>query len=139
MREQRHFRFWPKGVARELHVPDTTLPDYLDVSARRYPDKAAIVYCGATTTYAQLKQRVDTLAAFLQQRLAIGPGDRVLLASQNCPQFVTAFYAVLRTGAVVVPVNPMSKAAEVRYYAEDSGARVAFLAQDLLPHFTLGT
>jgi fatty-acyl-CoA synthase len=129
-----HFRFWPKGVARELRVPRVTLPHYLDVAARRYPDKPAIVYGGGVTTYAQLRQRVDALAAYLQQRLAVGPGDRVLLASQNCPQFVVAFYAVLRAGAVVVPVNPMSKAAEVRYYAQDSGARVAFVAQDLLPH-----
>jgi fatty-acyl-CoA synthase len=139
MREPPHFRFWPKGVARELFVPETTLPECLDVSARRYPAKPAIVYCGSVTSYAQLKQRVDALAAFLQQRLAIGPGDRVLLASQNCPQFVTAFYAILRTGAVVVPVNPMCKAAEVRYYAENSGARIAFVAQDLLPNMALGT
>ena len=60
-----HFRFWPKGVARELIVPRATLPDYLDSAARRYPDKAAIVYCGAITTYAQLKRRVDAMAAFL--------------------------------------------------------------------------
>ena len=138
-REAPHFRFWPKGVARELHVPRATLPEYLDVAARRYPDKAAIVYCGAVTTYAQLKQRVDAMAAFLQQRLAIGPGDRVLLASQNCPQFVVAFYATLRAGAAVVPVNPMSKGQELRYYAENSGARVAFVAQELLPAVALGS
>lgn len=130
-----HLRFWPKGVPRELHVPHATLPDYLDVAARRYPDKPAIVYCGRITRYGQLKQRVDAMAAYLQQRLGIGPGDRVLLASQNCPQFVVAFYAVLRAGAVVVPVNPMCKAQEVRFYADNSGARAAFVAQDLLPQF----
>ena len=129
-----HFRFWPKGVARELRVPQATLPEYLDIAARRYPDKPAIIYCGSETTYAQLKQRVDALAAFLQQRLGVMPGDRVLLASQNCPQFVAAFYAILRAGAVVVPVNPMSKSGEIRYFAEDSGARVAFVAQELLPN-----
>ncbi|MDF2457722.1 MAG: AMP-dependent synthetase and ligase [Nitrospira sp.] len=127
-----HFRFWPKGVARELRVPRATLPEYLDTSARRYPDKPAIVYCGSITTYAQLKQRMDAIAAYLRQALGVTPGDRVLLMSQNCPQFVTAFYAILSAGAVVVPVNPMSKAAEVRFYAQDSGARVAFVAQDLL-------
>ena len=132
-----HFRFWPKGVARELRVPRDTLPEYLDVAARRYPDKPAIVYCGAVTTYAQLKLRVDAMAAFLQQRLAIGPGDRVLLASQNCPQFVVAFYATLRAGAAVVPVNPMSKGQELRYYAENSGARAAIVAQELLPAVSL--
>ena len=133
-----HFRFWPKGVARELRVPRATLPEYLDTSARRYPDKPAIVYCGCITTYAQLKRRVDAMAAYLQQRLGVAPGDRVLLMSQNCPQFVTAFYAILGAGAVVVPVNPMSKAAEVRYYAQDSGARVAFVAQDLLANVPEG-
>jgi fatty-acyl-CoA synthase len=129
-----HFRFWPKGVARELRVPRATLPEYLDTAARRYPDKPAIVYCGGETPYAKLKYRVDALVGYLQQRLGVLPGDRVLLASQNCPQFVAAFYAILRAGAVVVPVNPMSKATEVRYYAHDSGARVAFVAQELLPN-----
>ncbi|WP_438999677.1 long-chain-fatty-acid--CoA ligase [Variovorax beijingensis] len=133
-----HFRFWPKGVARELRVPRATLLDYLDTAACRYPDKPAIVYCGAATSYTQLRERVDALAGYLQQRLGVAPGDRVLLASQNCPQFVTAFYAVLRAGAVVVPVNPMSKAAEVQHYAADSGARIAFVAQELLPALAFG-
>ena len=133
-----HFRFWPKGVARELVVPRATLPEYLDTAAKRFPDKPVIVYCGCVVTFAQLKARVDAMAAFLQQRLTVAPGDRVLIASQNCPQFVVAFYAVLRAGAVVVPVNPMSKSAEVRYYAEDSGARVGFVAQDLLENFEPG-
>lgn len=130
-----HFRFWPKGVARELVVPRATLPDSLDVAARRFPDKPVIVYCGSVVTFSQLKARVDAMAAYLQQRLGVAPGDRVLLASQNCPQFVVAFYAVLRAGGVVVPVNPMSKSAEVRFYAEDSGARVGFVAQDLLADY----
>ena len=133
-----HFRFWPKGVARQLRVPRATLLDYLDTAAQRYPDKPAIAYCGTLVTYAQLRERVDALAAYLQQRMGVAPRDRVLIASQNCPQFVTAFYAVLRAGGVVVPVNPMSKAAEVRHYALDSGARVACIAQDLLPALTLG-
>ena len=71
-------------------------------------------------------------------RLALQRGDRVLVASQNCPQFVIACYAILRAGGVVVPVNPMSKAQEVRYYAENSGARIAFVAQELLAHFEPG-
>ncbi|HET6829275.1 MAG TPA: long-chain-fatty-acid--CoA ligase [Ramlibacter sp.] len=131
----RHFRFWPKGVARELRVPQAALPDYLDVAARRFPDKPAIVYCGAVTTYAQLKARVDAVAVHLADSVGLQPGERVLLASQNCPQFVIAFYAILRARGVVVPVNPMSKAQEVRHYAENSGARMAFAAQELLEHF----
>jgi fatty-acyl-CoA synthase len=60
-------------------------------------------------------------------------GDRVLLLSQNCPQYVAAYYGIMRAGAVVVPVNAMSTASEVRYYMDNSGARVALAAQELLP------
>jgi fatty-acyl-CoA synthase len=138
MSERPHFRFWPKGVARDLVVPQATLPENLDTAARRYPGKAAIVYCGSVLRYAGLKQRVDAMAAYLRQELKLQRGDRVVIASQNCPQFVIAFYAVLRAGGVVVPVNPMSKALEIRYYAENSGARIAFVAQELLEHFEDG-
>ncbi len=136
--ERPHFRFWPKGVARELVVPQATLPEYLDTAARRYPDKAAIVYCGGIVRYAELKQRVDATAAYLRGVLKLQRGGRVLVASQNCPQFVVACYATLRAGGVVVPVNPMSKAQEVRYYADNSGARLAFVAQELLENFEPG-
>jgi fatty-acyl-CoA synthase len=128
-----HHRFWPKGIPHELRVPHVTLNHYLDVSAQRYPDKPAVLYCGAILTYAALQTKVDAMAAYLKQRLGVQRGDRVLLMSQNCPQFVIAYYAILRAGAAVVPVNPMSTAPEIRYYVTDSGARVAFVAQDLLP------
>lgn len=133
-----HFRFWPKGVARELVVPQATLPECLELAARRYPEKAAIVYCGSVIRYAELQRRVAAMAACLRGTFALQRGDRVLVASQNCPQFVVACYAILRAGGVVVPVNPMSKAQEVRYYAENSGARIAFVAQELLAHFEPG-
>ncbi|MEO6292416.1 MAG: long-chain-fatty-acid--CoA ligase [Burkholderiaceae bacterium] len=128
-----HHRFWPKGIPHDVRVPAVTLIHFLDVAAQRYPDKPAVLYCGAVLTYADLKSRVDAMAAYLQQALGVLRGDRVLLMSQNCPQFVIAYYAVLRAGAAVVPVNPMSTPPEIRYYMADSGARVAFVAQDLLP------
>ena len=127
-----HHRFWPKGVPHDLRVPQVTLVDYLEVAARRYPDKPAIVYGGAVIDYATLKSRVDAVAAYLQQRLGVRRGDRVLIMSQNCPQFIIGFYAALRADACVVPVSPMSTASELRYYAENSGARVLLAAQELL-------
>jgi fatty-acyl-CoA synthase len=133
-----HLRFWPKGVAHELRVPRATLPEYLETAARRYPDKPAIVYGGAVLSYAALHGQVLALAGFLQQRLGVARGDRVLVASQNCPQFVAAAYAVLRAGAVVVPVNAMCKREEIHHLAADSGARVALVAQDVLREVPLG-
>lgn len=128
-----HHNHWPKGVPHELRVPQVTLNHFVQTTALRYPDKPALIYADQVLTYRQLNQQIDALAAFLQQRLGVARGDRVLLMSQNCPQFVIAFYAVMRVGAAVVPVNPMSTLPEVTYYAENSGAKVAVVAQDLLP------
>jgi fatty-acyl-CoA synthase len=63
------------------------------------------VYCGSELRYAQLQERVAAMAAYLREDLNLQRGDRVLVASQNCPQFVIAAYAILRAGGVVVPVN----------------------------------
>jgi fatty-acyl-CoA synthase len=59
-------------------------------------------------------------------------GDRVLLNAQNSPQFVIAYYAILRADAVVVPVNPMNRTQELRHYVEDSDATVAIAGNDVL-------
>jgi fatty-acyl-CoA synthase len=126
--------FWPKGVPHALRVPQVPLTHYLETAARRYPDKPAVIFCGAVLSCAQLLARVEALAAYLLQHLGVQRGDRVLLMSQNCPQYFVAYYGIMRAGAVVVPVNAMSTASEVRYCMDNSGARVALVAQELLPH-----
>lgn len=128
-----HHAHWPKGVPHDLRVPQVTLNHFVQTAALRYPDKPALIYAERVLTYRELNAQIEAVAAYLQQRLGVARGDRVLLMSQNCPQFVIAFYAVMRVGAAVVPVNPMSTLSEVTYYAENSGAKVAVLAQDLLP------
>jgi fatty-acyl-CoA synthase len=127
----RHFAHWPPGVPKSLSVPRTSLYYNLEVSARRYPDKAAIAYYGTTITYAALEREVAALAGYLQQGCGVGRGDRVLLYAQNCPQFIIGYYAILRANGVVVPVNPMNKSEELAHYIGDSDARVAIAAQEL--------
>jgi len=125
--------FWPKGVPRTLNLPQVPLTHYVQVAAERFPNKPAVIFCGSTLTYAALLARVEALAGYLTQRLGVQRGDRVLLMSQNCPQYVAAYYGIMRAGAVVVPVNAMCTQSEIRYYVQDSGARVAVVAQELLP------
>jgi fatty-acyl-CoA synthase len=60
-------------------------------------------------------------------------GERVILNMQNCPQLVIAHFAILRLDAVVVPVNPMNKAEELKHYITDPDARVALTTADLAP------
>jgi fatty-acyl-CoA synthase len=110
----------------------TSVYTNLAISAMRYPDKTALVFYDWQISYRQLQADVDALAGYLQQVCGVKRGDRVLLHMQNSPQFVTAFYAILRADAMVVPVNPMLMTEELRHTVADSGAQVIITAQELI-------
>ncbi len=131
-----HYPHWPAGLPVTLTPPQTSVYANLAISALRYPDKPALDFYGQRLSFRQLQAEVDALAGYLQQRCGVRRGDRVLLQMQNCPQFVIAFYAILRADAVIVPVNPMLLRDELRHAVEDSGATVALCAQELLPELT---
>ncbi|MBI5717473.1 MAG: long-chain fatty acid--CoA ligase [Burkholderiales bacterium] len=129
-RQPRHAAIWPRRLPRRLTIPETSLWFNLEVSARRYPGKAAYVFFGRVLTFGELHAQAEALAGWLQAR-GLARGDRVLLFLQNCPQFVIAFYAVQRADAVVVPVNPMNRADEFGHYITDPEARFAITSVDL--------
>jgi fatty-acyl-CoA synthase len=124
-------RVWPKHLPHRLTYPQTSLYFNLEVSARRYPDKPLLIYYDSPLTFARVKEEVDALAGFLQQRCGVKRGDRVLLFMQNSPQFIIAYYAILRADAMVVPINPMNLTEELRHYVSDSDATVALAGQEL--------
>lgn len=124
---------WPPGLPAHLSLPQTSLFYNAEVSARRFPDKPFILYYGTPLTFADFHAQAERLAGYLQRHCGVQSGERVLLYLQNSPQWVLAYYAILRANAVVVPVNPMNKTDELEHLIHDSGARVAFAAQDLLP------
>ncbi|EHP38810.1 long-chain-fatty-acid--CoA ligase [Cupriavidus basilensis OR16] len=126
-----HFQFWPKRVPTEIVLPETSLWYNLVVSAQRYADKAAIRYFGNAITFRALEAQASAMAGWLQQKAGVKKGDRVLLYMQNCPQFIIAYYAILRADAVVVPVNPMNRAEEFKHYITDAQASVAICSADL--------
>ena len=127
----RHFAHWPPFTPKALAIPRTSVNYNLEVSARRYPQKAAILYYGRAISYAELEREVNALAGFLQERCGVKRGDRVILYAQNSPQFIIGYYAILRADGAVVPVNPMNKSDELTHYIEDSDARVAIAGQEL--------
>lgn len=127
----RHLAHWPPGLPRQLTLPQTHLFHNAEVSAARYPDKPFLVFYDTLVTFRQFQQQAEHIAGFLQQVCGVKAGDRVLLYMQNSPQWILAFYGILRANAVVVPVNPMNLTDELRHYVQDSGATVAFVPQDL--------
>ncbi|HUL95023.1 MAG TPA: long-chain fatty acid--CoA ligase [Usitatibacter sp.] len=128
-----HFAVWPAYVPRNLQAPRTSVWVNLEVSARRYPDKAAFICYDNALTYAALEREALRLAGFLQQRCGVKKGDRVVVFAQNSLQFVIAYYAILRADAIVVPINPMNVTQELRKFVADCTPRAAVVAQELWP------
>ncbi len=116
---------------RSLVAPQTNLFYNVEVSAQRYPDKPCLIFYDTPLTFAGLLDEATRLAGFLEQQCGVRKGDRVLLFMQNSPQFVVAYYGILRANAVVVPMNPMNLTREVLRYAQDAGAHTAIVSQEL--------
>jgi fatty-acyl-CoA synthase len=129
------YEIWPRELPKSLSVPRTTLWFNLEVSATRYPARDITVFYDSRLSYGRFRDEAEALAGFLQQRCGVRKGDRVLLDMQNSPQFMLAYYAILRADAVVVPVSPMNVTDELEHYVADSGARVALVAQDVYAQF----
>ena len=128
-----HFKFWPERSLHHLDLPATNVFYNAEVSARRRPDKACLIYYDTRITFAEVVAAAERLAGYLEQHCGVRKGDRVLLYMQNSPQFVIAYYAILRANAVVVPLNPMYLTQEFLRCARDAGARIAIVSQELFP------
>ncbi|MFD2639342.1 long-chain-fatty-acid--CoA ligase [Piscibacillus salipiscarius] len=132
MNNTKHFEFWPARLPKSLTVPKTTLFEDLEMTTRKYPDKVAMQYYGASYTYEEIYSEAQKLAGYLEHELGIQKQDKVLLFIQNSPQFLISFFAILRLRAVVVPINPMSVTEDLEFYVKDCGINHGIVGQELI-------
>jgi long-chain acyl-CoA synthetase len=97
----------------------------LEDSARHYPERTAVVLGNKRLTYAQVDAAANQVANLLAAR-GIGNGDKVALSCPNLPYFPIVYYGILKTGAVVVPLNVLLKGREIAYHLANSDAKVYF-------------
>ena len=99
--------------------------------ARAHPERPALVFEGRGITYGELDAAVNRAANGLRAA-GFGPGDHIALCCPNRPEFVIAYYAVLKLGATVVTISALSKRREIAYYLGDSDARalIAYAGRD---------
>ncbi|MGH2348485.1 MAG: long-chain-fatty-acid--CoA ligase [bacterium] len=122
--ERPWLKFYEPGVPHTLEYPRITVPEFLDQSAARFPRHTATVFFGARLSYQAVKELADRFAAGLVHA-GVKPGDRVSIHLPNCPQFLIAYYGILKAGAVAVPFNPVYVEREIEHQLNDSGAGVA--------------
>ena len=118
------FKHYDSQVPVHLSYPHLPLYSLLDESAARQPANPCTNFFGKRLTYRQIKELSDRFAASIRS-LGILKGDRVILLLPNSPQFLIAYYGLLKAGAVVVPLNPLSTERELEFYLRDSGAETA--------------
>lgn len=105
--------------------PDYPIHHFLEESARKRPDGPCTIFQGAVVTYRQMNEITDQIAAGLAG-LGVKKGDRVGIFMPNIPQFVMAYYGILKAGGVVVAVNPTYPAAELLKPLKDAEIEVLF-------------
>ncbi|HJW65870.1 MAG TPA: AMP-binding protein, partial [Candidatus Bathyarchaeia archaeon] len=115
------FRSWPADVPQTMEYPDVPLHRILKKTANEYPRKTAMVYCEREVFYSELDALSDRFASALAS-LNVKKGDRVALFLPNIPQFIIAYYGILKVGAVVTAISPLHREREIEYQLNDAEA-----------------
>jgi long-chain acyl-CoA synthetase len=118
--------YYDEGIPTSLSYPAVPIFHFLEDSAKKFPDKPCTIFKGAEITYSEMSQITDQLAAALVD-LGVKKGDRVGILIPNTPQFVMAYFAVLKAGGVVVATNPQYTGREIIHQANDSGMELIIL------------
>jgi long-chain acyl-CoA synthetase len=117
---------YDKGVPHTIEYPNAPLFHFLEESARKYPDRACTIFKGAVVTYKEMNAITDAIAAGLVD-MGVKKGDRVGIFMPNTPQFVMAYFGILKAGGVVVATNPLYTPPEIEHQANDAGIEVMFV------------
>jgi long-chain acyl-CoA synthetase len=117
----KNFKAWPEGWPKSLNYPEIPVHALLDQTAKRVPNRIAIIFSGMELTYSELKSLSESFATALTA-MGVKKGDRVAIHLPNCPQFAIAYYGTLMIGGIFTPLSPLLSQKEALYQLNDSGA-----------------
>ncbi len=126
MDEKPWLKHYDPGVPVSIDYPKVPLFSLLEEFAKKYPDRACTIFKGAVITYREMSAITDHIAAALVD-MGVQKGDRVGIFMPNTPQFVMAYYGILKAGGVVVATNPLYTPVEIEHQAADAGIEVMFV------------
>jgi long-chain acyl-CoA synthetase len=123
---------WPAEVPKNIKYPQIPLQEILHKSAENFPEKVALVHGKREITYAQLELLSNQFANALA-RLGVKKAERVALFLPNIPEFIIAYFGILKAGAVVTAISPLHREREVKYHLCDSEAGTIIALDSLYP------
>ena len=121
---------YEKGISDTIDYQDILVPQYLEESARNFPNRPALIFQGFSLTFEELNDMVGRFAAALKD-FGIQKGDSVAILLPNVIPCVVAYYATLRIGGIVVLNNPLYSDRELEHQFTDANAKF-LITLDLL-------
>jgi len=121
---------YPKGVPADIQVPEKSIVDMIDEATEKWSDKTAVVFYGKKMKHKEIRDMSLRFATALND-LGIRKGDIVAILLPNCPQFMIAYFGILRLGATATTMSPLYSPREVAHQLKDSGAKT-IVCLDLL-------
>jgi len=121
---------YEEGVPEFVDYEELCMPDYLDRSARDFPEMDALIFQGYRLKYKGLKDMVDRFATCLTD-FGVKKGDAVAILLPNVIPCVAAYYAIMKVGGITVMNNPLYSDVELEHQFNDSGSKV-LITLDLL-------
>lgn len=122
---------YPDGVPEVLGSPPyKSLRELIEFAFSEFADRPAYTNMGTTLTFRELDDLSLQFAAYLQQELQLVRGERVAIMLPNVLQYPVALCGIFRAGLVVVNVNPLYTARELRHQLSDSGARCIIILEN---------
>jgi long-chain acyl-CoA synthetase len=114
---------YPDGVHWAAEIPVCALHEQLDRVCQLYPEHVCVEFKGRAFTYREIGEKVVRFARGLHE-MGLGKGSRVGIYLPNCPQYIVAYYGILRAGATVVNYNPLYSPRELEHQIQDSKTEV---------------
>ncbi|MEE8415716.1 MAG: long-chain fatty acid--CoA ligase [Desulfobacterales bacterium] len=121
---------YEKGVPENIIYEETCLPEFLEASAQKFPDKTALIFQGYTISYAKLNEMVNAFAGCLTD-FGIKKGESVAVLLPNVIPCLASYYAILKIGGIAVMNNPLYSDRELEHQFNDSESKV-LITLDLL-------
>jgi long-chain acyl-CoA synthetase len=123
------YAHYDPGVPRHIDYPPVPLQHFLEEAARSLPNRPCTIFKGATISYAEMNRLTDRLAAGLVA-LGVQKGQPVGIFMPNTPQFIMAFFAILKAGGLVVATNPLYTPREIVHQLSDAGVELMLLTSN---------
>ncbi len=122
---------YPRGVPISIKYPEMPVTELWRNSARKFPDRDAVIYLNSRHSYSKLWDQMESFAANLMG-MGVKKGDRVALILPNCPQFLVAYNAINLCGATVVAINPLMSNPEIEREVLVTGSKILIILDRLL-------